>query len=135
VPQERLRFIGGLPLESHFDVFREVDISLDTLPYNGVITTLESLWMGVPVVTLAGRSHIFRSGVSLLGTAGFPGWIADSPEEYVKIAVKMASDRPALTRLRGTLRKRMEDSPLTAAGAYTGDLETAYRQMWESLPT
>jgi predicted O-linked N-acetylglucosamine transferase (SPINDLY family) len=109
-----------------------VDIALDTFPYHGTTTTCEALWMGVPVVTLAGQTHASRVGVSLLSNLGHPEWIATSPEGYVKIAVELAGDLPRLAQLRSTLRGRMEASPLMDAPGFAREIEAAYREMWRA---
>ncbi len=86
--------------------------------------------MGVPVVVLAGRTHVSRVGVSLLNRVGLGDWIANSTEEYVDLAVRRASDAEGLGRLRQTLRDRVRRSPLLDTGVFTASLEEAYRQMW-----
>jgi len=107
-----------------------VDIALDTFPYHGTTTTCEALWMGVPVVTLEGRSHVSRVGVSLLRNAGLPELIARTPEEYVRIAGELAEDRPRLAQLRAAMRERMQNSPLMDGPRFARRIEEAYRRMW-----
>ena len=82
----------------------EIDIALDTFPYHGTTTTCEALWMGVPVITLAGQSHVSRVGVSLLGNVGLAELVAGGTDEYIRLAVALARDRERLTGLRGGLR-------------------------------
>jgi len=86
----------------------------------------------VPVVTLAGKTHVSRVGVSLLTHLGHPEWIAASPEQYVKIATDLAKDRAHLSHLRATLRNRMQSSPLMDATSFARDMEDAYRIMWRT---
>jgi protein O-GlcNAc transferase len=117
-------------LHQHLDQYNSVDIALDTFPYNGTTTTCEALWMGVPVITLAGTMHAGRVGVSILSHVGLSELIADSPETYVGLAVDLASDPNRLRELRHGLRERMVASPLCDAQGFTLDLEAAYRQMW-----
>lgn len=116
--------------QSHLALYREMDIALDTFPYHGTTTTCEALWMGVPVVTLAGQSHISRVGVSLLTNVGLPELVTESEDEYVRVAVELARDLGRLVDYRANLRGKMRDSPLLDAPAFTRDLEAAFRQMW-----
>lgn len=121
------------PRVSHHDFLRlhqVVDIALDPFPYNGTTTTLHGFWMGLPVITLAGRTFASRVGLSLLSNIGLPHLIATSPERYVEIAVELATDFQALSRLRMGLRERMASSPLVDASRFTQNLENAYRKMW-----
>jgi predicted O-linked N-acetylglucosamine transferase (SPINDLY family) len=112
--------------------YHEVDIALDTHPYAGVTTTCDATWMGVPTVTLAGDTHVSRSGVSLLSAVGLPELIAQTPEEYIEIAVRLASDLPRLAALRAELRERMRQSPLCDGQRLARDIEAAYREMWRT---
>ena len=116
----------------HLAEYGRVDIALDTFPYHGTVTTCEALWMGVPVVTLAGRTHVSRVGVSLLRNAGLPELIAESDEEYIRIAVKLAGEISRLAELRATLRARMAASPLMDGPRFARDVEHAYREMWRA---
>jgi predicted O-linked N-acetylglucosamine transferase (SPINDLY family) len=128
---ERLRLHGGNDSHTeHLQRYHEIDIALDPFPYNGTTTTCDALWMGVPVVTLAGTTHVMRVGVSLLNHMGLTEWIAGSTEEYVEIAARCAADFQRLAALRRQLRARMTSSPLTDAQAFTRHLESAYRSMW-----
>ena len=111
-------------------LFHQIDILLDTFPYNGYTTTLDSLWMGVPVLTLAGDTNVSRAGVSLLSNVGLPNWIATSADDYVERAIRFASDVPALSKLRSNLRQRMQTSPLMDAAGFIPKIESAYRNMW-----
>ena len=127
---ERMEFVATRPRRKYLECYHRIDIGLDTLPYNGHTTSLDSLWMGVPVVTLVGQTVVGRAGVSQLMNLGLSELIAQSPEEYGRIAAGLASDRPGLARLRSTLRGRMEASPLMDARGFARDIEVAYRQMW-----
>jgi predicted O-linked N-acetylglucosamine transferase (SPINDLY family) len=122
---ERTNSIGG-----HLEHYRQIDIALDPFPYNGTTTTCEALWMGVPLVTLAGKLHAGRVGASLLHRIGHPEWIARSHEEYVAIAAALAADPDRLTMLRGTLRNELSVSPLCDGPRFARDMEAAYRNMW-----
>jgi predicted O-linked N-acetylglucosamine transferase (SPINDLY family) len=131
VAQERIELVAyARNLAEHLALYSRVDIALDTFPYHGTTTTCEALWMGVPVVTLAGKTHTSRVGVSLLTNAGLSELIARSPEEYAQLAATLAGDLPRLSRLRGTLRGRLEQSPLMDAPRFARDIEAAYRTMW-----
>jgi len=130
VSPERLEFIAFQPLADYLRQHHRVDIALDPFPYGGGTTTCDSLWMGVPVVTLAGRTAVGRSGVSLLSNLGLPELIAATPEQYLAIAAALAADMPCLARLRADLRPQMRASVLTDGAAFTADLEAAFREMW-----
>ncbi len=114
----------------HLALYNRIDIALDTFPYNGTTTTCEALWMGVPVVTLAGDRHAGRVGISLLHQVGLTELIAKTPEEYVQIAVNLAKNIDKLANLRAGLRPRMAASPLCDGESFTRSLEQAYREMW-----
>ena len=116
-------------------MYDRVDIALDTFPYHGTTTTCEALWMGVPVLTLAGQRHASRVGVSLLTNAGLPELIADSPDQYIEIAAALASDLPRLRSLRATLRPRLQQSPLMDAPRFARNVESVYRQLWQKWCT
>lgn len=119
----------------HLAQYGQVDIALDTYPYHGTTTTCESLWMGVPVVTLAGSAHAARVGVSLLTNAGMSDWIAQSADGYVDIAARAAADTVSLTTLRGGLRQRLLASPLCDQDAFARRFEVALRTMWTTWAT
>jgi predicted O-linked N-acetylglucosamine transferase (SPINDLY family) len=127
---DRLDLIERLPLEAYFRQYLQVDIALDPFPMNGGTTTCESLWLGVPVVSRRGRSGASRSGISLLTNAGLGHLVARSREDYVDIALRLATDLPALAQLRATLRDRLRASPLLDAEGFTRDLEALYRDAW-----
>jgi predicted O-linked N-acetylglucosamine transferase (SPINDLY family) len=116
----------------HLQIYDEVDIALDTYPYNGTTTTCEALWMGVPVLTLAGNSHRSRVGVSILSNVGLPQLIGQTPDQFIQLAADVAGDLPHLAQLRAGLRDRMKQSPLTNSPLFTRNIESAYRQMWHT---
>lgn len=131
VAAHRIEILG--PEDSHarhLGRYREVDIGLDPFPYHGTATTYEALWMGVPVVTLAGRTHVSRVGVSILRRVGLTELVAANPEEYVRKALELAGDTNRLRELRAGLRERMRASPLLDAARFARGLESAYRDMW-----
>jgi len=120
----------SLPVPEHLGCYAGVDVALDPFPYNGTTTTCEALWMGVPVLTVAGSTHASRVGASLLTHLGLTGWIASDPADLVTRGASLADDLPALAALRATLRDRMRASPLCDAARFTGHLESAYRSLW-----
>jgi len=113
----------------HLGRYREVDIALDTFPYNGTTTTCEALWMGVPVISRAGTTHASRVGASILARAGLPELVAATPEEYAHSALALAADAPRLAALRGSMRKRLRSSPLLDAAGFARGVEAAYAQI------
>ena len=119
-------------LQDYFNWFNSVDIALDTMPYSGATTSCDSLWMGVPVVTVPGTRPSSRSAASVLSTAGLPEWIASSPEDYVRKAVESARDGALLAGLRKSLRDRLRQSLLMDEKGFVRGLENAYRGMWRA---
>lgn len=115
----------------HLAMYSEIDVALDTFPYHGTTTTCEAMYMGVPVVTLAGNSHVSRVGVSLLTNAGMAENVAGREDEYVRIAAGLAGDGARLDSLRGGLRKQMMASPLCDTGAFAKRFQAALRTMWQ----
>ena len=114
----------------HLAAYGRIDIALDTWPYGGTTTTCEALWMGVPVVTLAGRSHASRVGASLLSRLGEPSLIADSAAGYVAAAVDLVADLDRLAALRASLRARMVASGITDEVAFSQRVAEALRRAW-----
>ncbi len=130
VSPERIIFNGDdLSVHDHLALYHGVDLALDPFPYNGTTTTCEALWMGVPVITLAGRVHAARVGASLLTHLGLTECMAQSAEDYVASALELAHDLPRLSELRRTLRDRMRCSPLLDATGFTRSLEDAFVRM------
>ena len=127
---ERLELIARLPSWQFMEAHQQVDIALDPFPYNGTTTTCQTLWMGVPVIALAGGTHVSRVGVSMLSNLGLQRLIARDRQEYVSLAVSLAKNRGELAALRAGLRERMLASPLTDGARLTGFLEAAYVKMW-----
>ena len=115
--------------EEHLQRYGSCHIALDTYPYNGTTTTCEALWMGVPVITLAGRTHASRVGLSILENSGLPEFIAQNADQYVEIVVRLANDSERLLQYRHKLRGQLSSSPLTDAVRFTRDLEAAYLDM------
>jgi protein O-GlcNAc transferase len=117
--------------QAHLELYRRIDIALDTFPYNGTTTTCEALWMGIPVVTLAGDHHAGRVGVSLMNALGLPQLIATHQDEYCRLAVALAPDIDQRQQWRISLRKRMEASSLCDGAGFACNVELAYRQIWK----
>jgi predicted O-linked N-acetylglucosamine transferase (SPINDLY family)/predicted SAM-dependent methyltransferase len=109
--------------------YQDVDVALDVFPCNGLTATCEALWMGVPVVTLAGTTHASRVGASILESAGLPQLVAGTRREYVEIAMGLAQDFLGRRDLRAGMRERMRSSPLMDGAAFARKLEAAYRMM------
>lgn len=130
VDPARIEIQGRVSVSAYLALHNRVDISLDTFPYTGGTTTCHALWMGVPVVTLSGRTVVSRGGASVLNVVGLSELVATSEEKYVEIAARLAHDLERLERLRRELRARVAASPLADARRFTADLETAYRAMW-----
>ncbi|MSQ73802.1 MAG: hypothetical protein EXR27_21400 [Betaproteobacteria bacterium] len=131
VPERRIEIADKLNYREYLAAVSEADIALDSFPYNGATTTCEALWMGVPVVSRAGRFGASRSGASILHSVGLAGLVADSTGSYVDIAARIARDPVGLTSLRSGMRERLVNSPLMNAAQFTKDLETLYRQAWK----
>jgi predicted O-linked N-acetylglucosamine transferase (SPINDLY family) len=132
IEPERIRLVGKKPMSEYFTLYDHIDIALDTFPFGGGTTTCDALWMGVPVVSLVGKTAVGRTGLSILSNVGLPELAAQSEDEYVRIAVELANDLPRLNNLRETLRPRMELSPLMDAPRFVRNIEAAYRQMWQT---
>lgn len=118
------------PVTNHLRAYDRIDIGLDPFPYNGTTTTCEALWMGVPVVSLAGVGHVARVGASILTQCGLSDLVAQDEESYIATAAALAQDRDRLSELRRTMRTRLEASPLTDYAGHARAVEAAYRRMW-----
>jgi len=126
----RLLFDGYTNRVDYLASYAKVDIVLDTFPFPGGTTTAEALWMGVPVLTLAGNSFVSRQGVGLLMNARLAQWIASDHDQFVGLAVKYAGDLPRLAALRAMLRQQVLASPVFDASRFAIYFETALREMW-----
>ena len=127
---DRVDIIGWKNPEGHLKAYEQVDIALDTYPYNGTTTTCEALWMGVPVISLVGECHASRVGLSILTRLGLEFFAASTPHEYVAKATALATNLPALARIRRTMRARIASSGLCYARGFARQIEAAYRRMW-----
>ena len=117
----------------YLEQYRDIDIALDTAPYNGGLTTCEALYMGVPVISLRGRTHGSRFGASILTNAGVPELIAENDINYVRRAVQLAETPKLLEAYHMGLRANMKRSPLMNIEGYMEELETAYQEIWENF--
>lgn len=115
---------------AHLDTYNRVDIALDTFPYCGTTTTCEAMWMGVPVVTLVGESHICRVGWSLLSQIGLSDLAVTTAGEYVQVAVGLANNPARIAGLRAGLRQRLQQSPLCDERRHAAEIESLYREIW-----
>ncbi len=130
VSRDRIGLRGRIAsITEHLALYNDMDIALDTFPYNGTTTTCEALWMGVPVVTLAGNMHAGRVGTSLLTRIGLQDLIASTYDEYVSCARTLARDADRLSQLRTSLRERLATSPLCDGRDFATLIEDAYRKM------
>lgn len=119
-----------VPSIDHFSGYGRMDISLDTMPYNGTTTTCEALWMGVPVISLPGQHHVARVSASILTYSGLSELIANTPEDYVEKAVTLAKNPKQLAAYRQNLRSRLRAAPIMDHARFARDVEAAFRVMW-----
>lgn len=127
----RVELSGWTPSRAEFQRrFERLDIALDPFPCNGGTTTCDTLWMGVPVLTLPGEVVVSRIGLSILSAAGLPEFVAPSEDDFVRLAAGLASDLPRLAEMRRTMRERMRSSRFMDASRLTHHAERAYREMW-----
>jgi protein O-GlcNAc transferase len=132
VESDRIEFVAAQPRVKYLEMYRRIDIGLDTYPVNGHTTSLDSFWMGVPVITLVSSTPMGRAGWCQLSNLGLTELAAQTTEQFVEIAANLANDLPRLQQLRSTLRQRMEQSPLMDAPKFARNIEAAYRQMWRA---
>lgn len=130
IDRDRIELIGRCSRSQYLELYHRIDVGLDTFPYNGHTTSLDSFWMGVPVITLVGQKVVGRAGLSQLTSLGLTELIARTPEEYVRIAAGLAGDLERLAELRRTLRPRLRASPLMDGPRFARNMEAAYRRMW-----
>ena len=130
IAPQRIEFVPHQPRPDYLQQYDRIDIALDPFPYNGITTTCDALWMGVPVLSYPGVMAPSRAGLSLLKNAGLAELLAATEGPFVELGVALAGDLPRLANLRATLRQRMAQSPLMDAPRFARDLEAVYRQMW-----
>lgn len=130
IDADRLILEGKSPFDAYLASYRRVDIALDPFPYNGGTVSIQSLWMGVPVLTLRGDRHVARNGTGILEALGLPDWVARSRDEYVGLARELSAKPARLAELRGGLRDRLTASGLCDAPRFAHGLASAFRAMW-----
>lgn len=130
ISPDRLILEGRCSRSDYFKTYNKIDIALDPFPYTGGTTTVEGLWMGVPIVTLQGSHYVSRMGVSILNTVGLTDWIATDKADYINLAVKKAEDISSLTTLRKNLRTQMLTSPLCDSSRFARKFESALQEIW-----
>jgi len=128
----RVDFVNRCQREQYLRLYDQIDIALDPLPYNGIATTCDALWMGVPVLTQIGHTTVGRAGMSILNAVGLSDLVARDAGQLVQLACGLANDLPRLQTLRKNLRGQMEASPLMDRRKFTAGMESAYRQMWRA---
>ena len=132
IAADRVSLRGRLDIHAYFQTIGNVDLALDSYPYNGATTTLDTLWMGTPVVALAGDRGIARRTYSILQSLGLPELVAATPKEYIELNIRLARDSAWRGSLRASLRQRMTSSPLMDSEAFVRDIERAYHSMWRT---
>jgi protein O-GlcNAc transferase len=130
IEEQRLDWVGFLPMADYLNQYNRIDIALDSFPFAGGTTTCDALWMGVPVVTLTGNTAVSRGAASVLANVGLNEFIGSSRESWLAIATSLADDIDRLAQLRSTMRQRMRASALMDAPAFAHDVESAFRMMW-----
>jgi predicted O-linked N-acetylglucosamine transferase (SPINDLY family) len=129
---DRVEFVPYLPRRDYLRQYHRIDIGLDTFPYNGHTTSLDSFWMGVPVITLVGQTPVARAGWCQLSNLDLVELAARDEQDFVAAAVQLAGDLSKLQQLRDSLRDRMKRSPLMDAPAFASGIEAVYRTMWKT---
>jgi protein O-GlcNAc transferase len=132
VRADRVLIQPTLPLKGFLALFDQLDATLDPFPYGGGTTTFHSLWMGAPVVTLAGTTAFSRNSIGPLTEVGLANLIATTPEQYIEVAARLASDLAWIADARASLRARMKASLLVDQRAFASYMEYAYRAMWRN---
>ena len=130
VAEENVTCLGSSPRHEHLRAFANVDISLDTFPQNGGVSTWESLYAGVPVVAKLGNGASSRAGGSIVAAVGLDDWVAEDDEGYAAIACKYAAQPAHLAKLRAELPARIAASPAGNVETYTARIEAGYRRFW-----
>src|SRR5262249_39792217 len=131
ISTDRIEFLGLQPRWQYLRTYDRIDVALDTLPYNGITTTCDALWMGTPVVSLTGQTAAGRAGLGILSTVGLGDLAAHTPDQFIEIVSRLAQDRARLVEYRKNLRGQTESSPLMDGKRFARNVETAYRWMWQ----
>ena len=136
VESSRIEVLGPAErIADHLAIYTRIDVAMDTMPYNGTTTTCEALWMGVPVVTTAGKTHAARVSASLLEAVGLGELIARDPEHMIELATQVVNDPARLAAYRATIRGKMAASPLCNATHFAQQMGEALRRMWQEYLT
>ncbi|MGH8172568.1 MAG: tetratricopeptide repeat protein [Rhodanobacteraceae bacterium] len=135
IAAERVEIVGRIPIESYFECYRDVDIALDSFPYNGATTTCDALLMGVPVASICGDRAITRGGLSLLSTVGLSDWVAQSSDDIVELLRGQTRDVQRIANLRADLPARMRASPLMDGPRFARNTESLFREAWQRQQT
>jgi protein O-GlcNAc transferase len=130
VSSSRVEFAGRAERRYYLRQYDRIDIALDPLPYNGITTTCDALWMGVPIVTLTGETAAGRAGASIVRAAGLPELIADSDQGFVDLAAQLAGDVARLRGYHAGLRDKVRASALMDRRRFAAEMETAFRSVW-----
>ncbi|HTV47340.1 MAG TPA: tetratricopeptide repeat protein [Phycisphaerae bacterium] len=130
IDSSRVEFVDRRRRPEYLKLFHQLDVLLDTFPYNGHTTTCDALWMGVPVVSLYGPTAVSRGAYSILANAGLKNMAAENQEDYVRIAADLAADPARLAEMRSNLREQLRLSPLMDAKRFARNVEAAYRKTW-----
>ena len=132
IESTRLEMVYTSPQPRTWAAYGQIDIALDPFPHNAGTTTIEALWQGVPVVSLAGRPTVGRFGAAILHAVGLDDWVTADVDSYIARAVAAAADPVALAQLRATLRSRFAASPLCDAVGLAREVESAFRDLWDA---
>jgi predicted O-linked N-acetylglucosamine transferase (SPINDLY family) len=132
IEPDRVEFVGKQSRRNYLRTYHRIDIGLDPFPWSGHTTSLESWWMGVPVVTLVGQTAVGRAGLSYAANLNLLELAAGDTDEYVQVAIRLAADLPRLAQLRSSLRERLRASPLMDGQRFARSMEAAYRRMWRT---
>jgi protein O-GlcNAc transferase len=130
IEPSRIEFAGREVRRKYMAQYQRIDIGLDTFPCNGHTTGFDSLWMGVPIVSLFGSTAMSRAGLSILANLQMRDWVTDDPHKFVALAIKASGDLDRLTAIRSSLRALLEKSPLMDGTRFSRNMEAAFRGMW-----
>jgi predicted O-linked N-acetylglucosamine transferase (SPINDLY family) len=130
IARERLDFVAASFPREYLESYADIDVALDPFPYNGGSTTMDTMWMGVPLVTMAGRICVQRSGASILSLVGSPDLVAETPEQYVQAAVFLSQAVSRIPELRRNVRRAFQSSSFMDEAGVTRRVEAAFRDMW-----
>ena len=132
ISAERVAFAQGRLRADYLKLYHYIDVALDPLPYNGITTSCDALWMGVPVVSFRGARASGRAGLGILNAAGKSQWAAGETEKFVQIVSELSRDLSALAEIRRNLRSELERSTLMDGPRFARNVESAFRQMWRT---